>query len=86
MRAALAVPVYRIGAGPHVDGQLLIAHDLLGSFVGDIRPRFVRRYAEVGATIERAFGAYAADVCGRRFPAPEHCDAGQALAQPAAGA
>jgi len=65
--------VYGIGAGPHVDGQLVIAHDVLGSFVGEIAPRFVRRYAEVGATIEQAIRAYAADVRALRFPAPEHC-------------
>jgi len=65
--------VYGIGAGSHVDGQLVIAHDVLGSFVGEIAPRFVRRYAEVGATIEQAIRAYAADVRALRFPAPEHC-------------
>lgn len=65
--------VYGIGAGPHVDGQLVIAHDVLGSFVGEIAPRFVRRYAEVGATTEQAIRAYAADVRAVRFPAPEHC-------------
>ncbi len=73
VREALTIPVYGIGAGPHVDGQLLIAHDLLGSFVGDIRPRFVKRYAEVGAAIEGAFRAYADDVRAGRFPAEEHC-------------
>lgn len=72
VRDALAIPVYGIGAGPHVDGQLLIAHDLLGNFVGDIRPRFVKRYAEVGASIEDAFRAYADDVRTGRFPAAEH--------------
>jgi len=65
--------VYGIGAGPHVDGQLVIAHDVLGSFVGEIAPRFVRRYAEIGATTEQAIRAYAADVRALRFPAPEHC-------------
>ncbi len=85
VRAALAVPVYGIGAGPHVDGQLLISHDLLGNFVGDIRPRFVKRYADVGATVEAAFRAYADDVRARRFPGPEHCYAVQAPAEDAAG-
>jgi hypothetical protein len=65
--------VYGIGAGPHVDGQLVISHDLLGNFVGDIRPRFVRRYANLDDTIEAAFRAYADDVRERRFPGPEHC-------------
>src|SRR6185312_10491404 len=48
------IPVYGIGAGPHVDGQLVISHDILGNFVGKISPRFVKRYAEVGTDIERA--------------------------------
>lgn len=77
VRDALSIPIYGIGAGPHVDGQLLIAHDLLGNFVGDIRPRFVKRYAEVGAAIEGAFRAYADDVRARRFPAAEHWYAGE---------
>ena len=73
VRERVAILVYGIGAGPHVDGQLVISHDILGNFVGDIAPRFVHRYAEVGAEIERAFGAYAADVRAGRFPGPEHC-------------
>jgi 3-methyl-2-oxobutanoate hydroxymethyltransferase len=73
VRDRLSVPVYGIGAGPHVDGQLVISHDILGNFVGEIRPRFVRRYAEVGADVERAFRDYADDVRSGRFPGPEHC-------------
>ncbi len=73
VRERLRIPVYGIGAGPDVDGQLVISHDLLGSFVGTIAPRFVRRYATLGDDIERAFRAYAEDVRAGRFPAPEHC-------------
>jgi 3-methyl-2-oxobutanoate hydroxymethyltransferase len=73
VRERVNVLVYGIGAGPHVDGQLVISHDILGSFVGDIAPRFVKRYAEIGREIERAIGEYAADVRARRFPGPEHC-------------
>src|SRR5439155_2018399 len=73
VRERVDLLVYGIGAGPHVDGQLVISHDILGSFVGDIHPRFVRRYAQIGAEIERAFGDYAADVRAGRFPGPEHC-------------
>ncbi|HXT48839.1 MAG TPA: 3-methyl-2-oxobutanoate hydroxymethyltransferase [Gemmatimonadaceae bacterium] len=73
VRERVDLLVYGIGAGPHVDGQLVIVHDVLGSFVGDITPRFVRRYAEIGATTEQAIRAYAADVRAGRFPAPEHC-------------
>jgi 3-methyl-2-oxobutanoate hydroxymethyltransferase len=73
VRERLGVPVYGIGAGPSVDGQLVISHDILGNFVGEISPRFVKRYAEVGADVERAFGAYARDVRAGAFPGPEHC-------------
>ncbi|MEX2282662.1 MAG: 3-methyl-2-oxobutanoate hydroxymethyltransferase [Gemmatimonadota bacterium] len=72
IREAVTIPVYGIGAGPHLDGQLVISHDLLGNFVGDIAPRFVRRYANVGAIVEDAFRAYAEDVRAGRFPGPEH--------------
>jgi 3-methyl-2-oxobutanoate hydroxymethyltransferase len=72
VRAHLRVPVYGIGAGPNVDGQLLISNDLLGNFVGDISPRFAARYAEVGAVVERAFSDYARDVRDGVFPRPEH--------------
>jgi 3-methyl-2-oxobutanoate hydroxymethyltransferase len=73
VREHVDVLVYGIGAGPHVDGQLVISHDILGSFVGDVRPRFIRRYAQLDDTITAAFRAYADDVRGGRFPAPEHC-------------
>jgi 3-methyl-2-oxobutanoate hydroxymethyltransferase len=73
IRERLSVPVYGIGAGPDVDGQLLISHDLLGSFVGEIRPRFVKQYARVGDAIEEAFRSYTIDVRTGRFPGVEHC-------------
>jgi len=73
VRAELDVPVYGIGAGPGLDGQLVIVHDILGGFVGEIAPRFVRRYAELGDTVTEALRAYAADVRSGTFPGPEHC-------------
>jgi 3-methyl-2-oxobutanoate hydroxymethyltransferase len=73
VRERVNLLVYGIGAGPEVDGQLVISHDLLGNFVGDIAPKFVKRYAEVGATVQRAFVDYARDVRAGAFPAPEHC-------------
>jgi 3-methyl-2-oxobutanoate hydroxymethyltransferase len=72
VREGLTIPAYGIGAGPHVDGQLVIAHDILGSFVGTIAPRFVSRYANLDQEIERAFRAYAAEVRSGAFPRPEH--------------
>ena len=72
VRERVDMLVYGIGAGPHVDGQLVISHDILGSFVGDIRPRFVSRYADLDVSIESALRAYADDVRAGRFPGPEH--------------
>ncbi|MBI3504474.1 MAG: 3-methyl-2-oxobutanoate hydroxymethyltransferase [Proteobacteria bacterium] len=73
IRERLDVIVYGIGAGPDVDGQLVISHDILGNFVGDIAPRFVSRYADLDGIVEHAFRRYADDVRAGRFPAPEHC-------------
>ncbi len=73
VRAAVDVPVYGIGAGPELDGQLVISHDILGTFVGDIHPRFVRRYAQLDHAMEEAFRAYGDDVRAGRFPGPEQC-------------
>jgi len=72
LRERVDLLVYGIGAGPHVDGQLVISHDILGNFVGEIRPRFVRRYADLDTEVENAFRAYADDVRAGRFPGPEH--------------
>ncbi len=44
---------------------------MLGLFT-DFRPKFVKRYAELGAAVDAAIGAYAADVRARAFPAAEH--------------
>jgi len=72
---AVAIPTIGIGASPACDGQILVTDDLLGLF-SDFTPTFVKRYAEIGETIERAVSAYAEDVRARKFPAPEHCFVG----------
>ena len=73
IRERLSIPIYGIGAGPHVDGQLVISHDLLGNFVGDVKPRFVSRLADVDAVVTDAFRTYADQVRNAQFPAPQHC-------------
>jgi 3-methyl-2-oxobutanoate hydroxymethyltransferase len=65
---AVDVPTVGIGAGRDCDGQVLVYHDVLG-IEQNIRPKFVRRYAELGEAATGALRAYAADVRGRRFPA-----------------
>jgi len=67
----LSIPVYGIGAGPHTDGQIVTVSDLLGLFQ-DFTPRFVKRYAELGAAMKEAFCAYRDDVRKGDFPGPEH--------------
>jgi 3-methyl-2-oxobutanoate hydroxymethyltransferase len=65
--ASVDVPTIGIGAGRDCDGQVLVYHDLLG-IEQNIRPRFVRRYAELGGAAVDALSAYAADVRAGRFP------------------
>jgi 3-methyl-2-oxobutanoate hydroxymethyltransferase len=72
IREQLTIPVYGIGAGPHLDGQLVISHDLLGNFVGDITPRFVSRLASVDSVVTQAFAQYGTLVREGAFPAPQH--------------
>jgi 3-methyl-2-oxobutanoate hydroxymethyltransferase len=69
--SAIAVPTIGIGAGAGCDGQVLVAHDMLGLF-DDLRPRFVKRYAELGQAIHVAVQQYCDDVRQRHFPTPEH--------------
>ncbi|QDH73452.1 3-methyl-2-oxobutanoate hydroxymethyltransferase [Brevundimonas sp. M20] len=64
---AIDKPTVGIGASAACDGQILVVHDMLGVF--DWTPKFVRRYADLKSEIDRAVGAYAADVRSRRFPA-----------------
>ncbi len=67
----LMIPTIGIGAGPDVDGQVLVWHDLLGMYDGHA-PRFVKRYADLAVTIQAAVGAYVDDVRERRFPEDVH--------------
>ena len=70
--AAVPVPTIGIGASPACDGQILVTEDVVGLF-SDFTPRFVKRYADLGAAVAAAAAAYAEDVRARRFPGPEHC-------------
>jgi 3-methyl-2-oxobutanoate hydroxymethyltransferase len=66
-----SIPAYGIGSGTHVDGQLMIVHDMLGLFERFV-PKFVKRYANVGSILHDAFAQYRADVKAREFPQPEN--------------
>jgi 3-methyl-2-oxobutanoate hydroxymethyltransferase len=68
--AAVAIPTIGIGGSVACDGQILVLEDMLG--LSPRVPKFVRRYGELGPSIEAAVAAYAADVRSRAFPGPEH--------------
>ncbi|HLU16677.1 MAG TPA: 3-methyl-2-oxobutanoate hydroxymethyltransferase [Edaphocola sp.] len=63
----LRIPVIGIGAGMHVDGQVLVMHDMLG-ITEDFSPRFLRRYASLREKIHNAASQYIADVRSGDFP------------------
>lgn len=63
----VAVPTIGIGAGAGCDGQVLVFHDVMG-LTRDLRPRFVRKYADLSTVIEEAAKAFARDVRDGSFP------------------
>jgi len=67
----LRIPTIGVGAGPHVDGQLLVWTDWAGLSTGRI-PKFVKQYADLKGVLTEATKAYIADVAAVTYPAPEH--------------
>ncbi len=65
------VPVIGIGAGPDVDGQVLVTHDMVGLF-DKFLPKFVKQYAQIREVILEAFAEYKQEVLSGAFPGPEH--------------
>ncbi len=68
---AVPIPTIGIGASAGCDGQILVVDDMLGLFTA-FKPKFVKRYAALGAVGEAAIAEYAAEVRARSFPGPEH--------------
>lgn len=66
----LAIPTIGIGAGPHVDGQVLVMQDMLGLNKG-FSPRFLRRYADLFEVVTTAVQQYIHDVKSSDFPSEE---------------
>ena len=64
---AVRIPVIGIGAGPDVDGQVLVLHDMLG-ITQEFQPRFLRQYADLRGVMLDAVGSYIQDVKSRDFP------------------
>ncbi|MBL6446881.1 3-methyl-2-oxobutanoate hydroxymethyltransferase [Fulvivirga sp. 29W222] len=66
----ISIPVIGIGAGPHVDGQVLVMQDMLG-ITKEFKPRFLRRYADLYTVITDAVSNYIEDVKAKDFPNEE---------------
>jgi 3-methyl-2-oxobutanoate hydroxymethyltransferase len=64
---AASVPTIGIGSGAGCDGQVLVLHDMLGIYE-DIRPKFVKRYAELSKSIFDAVSSYTREVKAGKFP------------------
>ena len=67
----ISIPTIGIGAGAGCDGQVLVTHDLLGLF-DRFTPKFVKQYANLHETMNKAFTNYIDDVESKRFPAVKH--------------
>jgi len=65
--SSLSIPTIGIGAGPDVDGQVLVMQDMLG-INKEFKPRFLRRYADLDTVVKDAVGRYVSDVKSRSFP------------------
>jgi 3-methyl-2-oxobutanoate hydroxymethyltransferase len=69
--AEVPIPTIGIGASVGCDGQVLVIDDMLGLFTA-FKPKFAKRYAELGQAADAAIAAYAREVRERSFPGPEH--------------
>jgi 3-methyl-2-oxobutanoate hydroxymethyltransferase len=67
----VSVPVIGIGAGPDVDGQVLVIHDVVGLFDRFV-PKFVKQYTNVRKIMLDALNTYRQEVVDSAFPGPEH--------------
>lgn len=67
----LTIPTIGIGAGAGCDGQILVYQDMLG-MNSDFVPKFVKKFAEVGAMMREGFSAYAKEVKDGAFPTEKH--------------
>ena len=68
---SIGIPTIGIGAGPDCDGQVLVLPDMLG-LNEQFQPKFLRRFAELGAAARQGIGDYVSAVRARDYPRPEH--------------
>ena len=69
---AVRVPILGIGAGPDVDCQVLLTHDLLDMYGGH-KPKFVKHFAHIRAEMVKGLNAFREESLSGAFPTPEYC-------------
>jgi 3-methyl-2-oxobutanoate hydroxymethyltransferase len=67
VKDSVNIPIIGIGAGPEVDGQVLVSHDMLG-INKEFNPRFLRRYLNLYDEIKDAVSQYITDIKSQDFP------------------
>ncbi|WP_312060266.1 3-methyl-2-oxobutanoate hydroxymethyltransferase [Anaerotignum sp.] len=67
---AVEIPIMGIGAGPHVDCQVLVTQDLLGMY-GDFKPKFVKQFAQVRQVMIEGLNEFHRETLDGTFPSPE---------------
>ena len=72
LTSELNIPTIGIGAGPNCDGQVLVAHDMLGLTSSDFSPKFLKRYADLRNATENAARVYVEEVKSGEFPDEAH--------------
>lgn len=68
----VSIPTIGIGAGPNCDGQILVYADMFSLFSG-MKPKFVKNYGELGASMKEGLKSYIEEVRTGVFPEKEHC-------------
>jgi len=69
---AVKVPILGIGAGPYVDCQVLVTHDMLGMY-GEFKPKFVKHFAAIRQEMVRGLNRFHAETLSGQFPSKEYC-------------
>jgi 3-methyl-2-oxobutanoate hydroxymethyltransferase len=68
---SISIPTIGIGSGAGCDGQVLVLHDMLGIYE-DIKPKFVKRYAELSKSMQEAVSSYTNEVKSGKFPGEQN--------------
>ena len=69
---AVKVPILGIGAGPYVDCQVLVTHDMLGMY-GEFKPKFVKHFAQIRQEMVRGLNQFHTETLSGEFPSKEYC-------------